>query len=110
MRSSWSAWLSLRVGSMPTLDETVASAVEIFSSSSFPGGQASPASAWAGFYQALLWYEQVTTVPGHSGLPHIIDANRLTRQLTTQGKLSAWQQHAVAVESYLAHEWGVQPD
>src|SRR2546427_11602371 len=94
---------------MPTRIETLTAATNIFNSSTFPTGQPTAASAWAGIYQALMWYEPVQNIPGHDALPHIIDANRLTLPLTGRGELRAWQSHAVSVEIYIAHQWGVDP-
>ena len=42
-------------------------------------------------------------------MPHIIDANRLTQRLSAKGELRVWQARAVAVEEYLARQWGVDP-
>lgn len=57
----------------------------------------------------MLWYEPVTTIPGRTGLPHIIDANRLTHPLSAKGELRVWQARAVAVEKYMAEQWEVDP-
>jgi hypothetical protein len=67
------------------------------------------ARAWSGIYQALSWYEPVSTNPGRTGLPHIIDANRLTHPLSEKGELRIWQARAVAVEKYMAEQWDVDP-
>ncbi len=40
-------------------------------------------------------------------MPHIIDANRLTQPLSATGELRVWQARAVAVEEYVAGQWGV---
>jgi hypothetical protein len=40
-------------------------------------------------------------------LPHIIDANRLTYPLSAKGELRIWQTRAIAVEEYMAEQWGV---
>jgi hypothetical protein len=93
---------------MPTRNQTIVAATELFEGALFPHGTASLKSAWAGIYQCLLWYEVLPNpVVGHPRLPHIIDANRLTK---TQNKgPSAWQRHAIGVEDYLAQEWGISP-
>jgi hypothetical protein len=91
---------------MPTRKQTIEAATQLFDSALFPDGKATLNSAWAGIYQCLLWYETVPKVIlGHSRLPHIIDANRLTK---AQNKgPSAWQTHAINVEEYLAQHWAV---
>lgn len=94
---------------MPTRIETLTAVTRIFNSSAFRGGQPAAATAWSGIYQALLWYEPITTIPGCSGLPHIIDANRLTYPLSANGELRIWQARAVAVEKYMAEQWEVDP-
>ena len=94
---------------MPTRIETLTAVTQIFNSSTFMGGQPSAASAWCGIYQALLWYEPVTSIPGRTALPHIIDANRLTQRLSAKGEPRVWQARAVAVEEYVAQQWGVDP-
>jgi len=94
---------------MPTRIQTLTAVTNIFNASAFPAGHPTAASAWAGIYQALMWYEPVQNIPGHAALPHIIDANRLTAPLTRRGELRAWQSHAVAVENYIADQWGVDP-
>jgi hypothetical protein len=93
---------------MPTRVQTLTAVTAIFNSCTFRGGEPTAATAWSGLYQALLWYEPITTIPGRTGLPHIIDANRLTRPLSGKGELRVWQAHAVAVERYLAEQWGVE--
>jgi hypothetical protein len=96
--------------SMPTRQETAAAASQIFDDSVFPGGQANPRSVWAGFYQALLWYEPLSSpCQERTALPHIIDANRLKRCLAG-GQPNAWQRRAIAVEEYIAQQWGVGAD
>lgn len=92
---------------MPTRIETLTAVTEIFNSSIFQGGKPTATSAWSGIYQALLWYERVSTIPGRTALPHIIDANRLTKPLTNKGELHVWQARAVAVEKYVAENWEV---
>jgi hypothetical protein len=94
---------------MPTRIETLTAVTNIFDSSTFQGGQPAAATAWSGIYQALLWYEPVSTIPGRTGLPHIIDANRLTHPLSAKGELRIWQARAVAVEKYMAEQWEADP-
>lgn len=57
----------------------------------------------------MLWYESIAIIPGRTGLPHIIDANRLTSPISARGELRVWQARAVAVEKYLADQWDVDP-
>jgi DNA (cytosine-5)-methyltransferase 1 len=65
---------------MPTRKQTIETATRLFDSALFPDGVATSRSAWAGIYQCLLWYEMLPhATPGHERLPHIIDANRLTK-------------------------------
>lgn len=94
---------------MPRRQETLTAVTQIFQTATFPAGQANATSAWAGIYQALLWYEPVGTIPGRTGLPHIIDANRLTLPLDKKGRLRVWQSRAMQVEEHTAHQWGVEP-
>jgi hypothetical protein len=94
---------------MPTRIETLTAATTIFNSSSFRGGRPRVDTAWSGLYQALLWYERVDTIPGRAGLPHIIDANRLTCPPSAKGGPRVWQARAVAVEKYMAEQWEVEP-
>jgi hypothetical protein len=93
---------------MPTRQQTIETATRLFDSATFPNGTVTAQSAWSGIYQCLLWYEFLpNAILGHSGLPHIIDANRLTK---SQNKgPSAWQRHAIAVEEYLALHWAIPP-
>ncbi len=93
---------------MPTRQQTLTAVTQIFQTAVFPGGQPTAISAWAGIYQALLWYEPVTTIPGRTGLPHIIDANRLTPPLGASGQPRVWQTRAMNVQDYLAQAWGVE--
>jgi hypothetical protein len=57
----------------------------------------------------MRWYESIASIPGRTALPHIIDANRLTQRLSAKGELRIWQARTVAVEEYLARQWGVDP-
>ena len=94
---------------MPTRVQTLTAATGIFDLSTFRGGEPAAATAWSGIYQALLCYEPVTTIPGRTELPHIIDANRLTHPPSAKGELRVWQARAVAVEKYMAGQWEVDP-
>jgi len=96
---------------MPTQEQTVADAIEIFESASYPTGL-SAETAWLGIYQTLLWYEDVNWV-GFDALPHIIDANQLRpspSQRTRWKRPQAWQKRAQAVERYLAQELECKPE
>ncbi len=93
---------------MPGRQQTLTAVTEIFHNATFPGGQAGAGTAWAGVYQALLWYEPLAIIPGRTGLPHIIDANRLTLPLRLDGRLRVWQSHAIRVEKHIAQQWGVE--
>lgn len=92
---------------MPSRQETLTAVTQIFNSSNFPGGKANAQTAWAGIYQALLWYEPVTTIPGRTALPHIIDANCLTVALGPKNKPRVWQARAINVETYISQTWSV---
>ncbi len=94
---------------MPSKSKTIADAVQIFQSTTFPGGL-SPQTAWLGLYRALMWYEPVN-VMGITSLPHIIDANALRPASPKKvlKKISAWQQRALDFEKYLAQAFGCQP-
>ncbi len=94
---------------MPTRQETLTAVTEVFEKAVFPTKQPTSGSAWAGVYQALLWYEPVRAIPGRTGLPHIIDANRLTPRLDAKGRPRVWQARAIQVETYLAREWRAKP-
>jgi hypothetical protein len=94
---------------MPTRQQTIDAATQLFDNALFPGGKATLQSAWAGIYQCLLWYEVLpNAILGHKRLPHIIDANRLTKN-QSEGP-SVWQRHAIKVEEYLAQHWGIPPE
>lgn len=61
---------------MPTREQTIIDAIQIFNNAAeYPSGL-SEATAWLGIYQTLLWYEPVGSL-GFSELPHIIDADKL---------------------------------
>lgn len=94
---------------MPTRIETLTVVTRIFNTAVYPQSEATLNSAWLGIYQALLWYEPINTLPDRNGLPHIIDANRLTLKPTKKGEPKAWQKYAIAVEEYVAVRLGVQP-
>jgi hypothetical protein len=94
---------------MPTRQQTIETVTRLFDSALFPGGNATTDSAWAGIYQCLLWYEALPSpIAGHHRLPHIIDANRLTKSNGTEP--SAWQRHAINVEEYLSRHWVIPSD
>lgn len=63
-----------------------------------------------GLASIRLWYEPVTKLANRVALPHIIDANRLTCSPTKKGGLKVWQEHAVAVEEYLATALSIKPN
>jgi hypothetical protein len=91
---------------MPTRQQTIEAATQLFDSALFSGGKANLHSAWAGIYQSLLWYEVLpNAILGHASLPHIIDANRLTK-IQNRGP-SVWQRHAINVEDYLSQKWAI---
>lgn len=97
---------------MPSRDQTVADAVEIFESAEYPSGL-NAATAWLGIYQTLLWYEKVNWV-GYRKLPHIIDADNLRpaspAKKRTWKKPNAWQQRAQALTVYLARQLNYPED
>jgi hypothetical protein len=89
---------------MPTRAQTIADAIAIFESAEYPPGL-TPATAWLGIYQTLMWYEPVNWL-GFTALPHIIDANQLRpaspQQQRTWTRPNRWQACAMAVAEYLA--------
>lgn len=91
---------------MPSREQTIADAIRIFENADYPSGS-SPATAWLGIYQTLLWYEPVNWL-GLSQLPHIIDADKLRptspAKKRTWKKPNVWQQRAQAVGKYLAQQ------
>jgi len=95
---------------LPTRAATAAAVASIFDNAKFPGGRPTPENAWVGVYTALLWYEQIAVIPGRMGLPHLIDANRLTKAPRKEGKLYVWQQRAIDFERYVAGQFGVSPE
>jgi hypothetical protein len=89
---------------MPSREQTVQDAIQIFEKADYPDGL-TPATAWQGVYQTLLWYEPVNWV-GIEKLPHIIDADKL-RPASAPRRQSwnaenAWQKRAILVEEHLA--------
>jgi len=94
---------------VPSRIETLTAVTRIFQTSAYPQGALNPDTAWLGIYQALLWYQPVSTLPDRTGLAHIIDANRLTGAPTKKGEPKIWQKHAISVEGYLASQLGVGP-
>lgn len=89
---------------MPSREQTVANAVELFEGAHYPHGLRVE-TAWLGIYQVLLWYEHVDWA-GYTSLPHIAEADRLRPPLRKRGsgaqKATAWQQRAAAAGTYLA--------
>ncbi|MGI0013595.1 MAG: hypothetical protein ACREBU_09165 [Nitrososphaera sp.] len=89
---------------MPTREQTVADAVQIFESAKYPSGL-DATTAWLGVYQTLLWYEPVSWLTFNS-LPHIIDADKLRpaspARKRTWSSPSIWQKRAEAIDLYLA--------
>src|SRR5579863_5781712 len=73
---------------MPTRQQTLTAATQIFESSVFPSGTAAAPTACA-------------------GIPHVVDSNRLTVPPKANGQPRAWQAHAIAAEGYFAQQWGV---
>lgn len=97
---------------MPTREQTIADAIQIFENAEYPSGL-STATAWLGLYQTLLWYEPVNWL-GFSALPHIIDADKLrpaspARKRTWKSP-SAWQRRAEALGIHLAEQLGCSVD
>jgi hypothetical protein len=85
-------------------------ALHLFQNAAYPNGL-SGTNAWIGIYQVLLWYEPVT-IGSITGLPHIIDADKLRPPSYRPARhgISAWQQRAQAVEQYLAQQLRCQPN
>lgn len=97
---------------MPSREQTIADAVQIFENANYPSGL-TPSTAWMGIYQTLLWYEPVNWL-GFTELPHIIDADKLRPSSPAKKrswkKPTVWQRRAQAVGEYLAHELGCPVD
>jgi hypothetical protein len=93
---------------MPTREQTILDAVQIFENAEHPSGL-SMATAWLGIYQTLLWYEPVNWA-GFSDLPHIIDSDKLRPSSPAKkrqwGGPQPWQIRAQAVSEYLARRLG----
>ena len=91
---------------MPTREQTITDAIHVFENALYPS-DLSPATAWLGIYQALLWYEPVNWV-GFIDLPHIIDADKLRpaslAKKRTWTRPNAWQRRAQLVSEYLAQQ------
>lgn len=87
---------------MPTRQQTIADAIQIFESADYPSGL-NPTTAWLGLYQTLLWYEPVN-LSGFGYLPHIIDADKLrpSSHRSTRNNATPWQIRAQAFDTYLA--------
>ncbi len=97
---------------MPSRELTERDAVEILEQAQYPKGL-TPATAWIGIYQALLWYEPVNWL-GIEQLPHIIEADKLrpanaARKLTWKTQ-NVWQQRAGMLEKYMATTLGCGTD
>lgn len=91
---------------MPSRSQTIADALGIIQSTTYPGGF-SAQTAWIGTYRALMWYEPVNAA-GIVALPHIIDANQLRPVGSKKAPTApnAWQRRAQAFEQYLAQALG----
>jgi len=93
---------------MPTREKTIADAIQIFKTSSYPLGLSS-STAWLGIYQALLWFEPVNHL-SFTSLPHIIDADKLRPSTAAKKKKwkspTVWQQRAQKVADYLSNQLG----
>lgn len=88
---------------MPSRKETVRDAIHIFESAEYPR-EMSPANAWLGIYQALLWYEPIYWL-GFTELPHIIDADKLRPAgRRSWASPNVWQRRAEALAFYLAEQ------
>src|SRR5439155_20495411 len=89
---------------MPTREQTIKDAVEVFENAEYPSGL-NASTAWLGIYQTLLWYEPIHWL-GFTELPHIIDSNQLrpaSPQLQrTWTKPNKWQARAQGISEYLA--------
>jgi hypothetical protein len=97
---------------MPSRQQTIADAVNIFQKSSYPTSL-SAMSTWLGIYQTLLWYEPVNCV-GYTTLPHIIDADKLRptsiAKRDKQVHPNAWQRRAQDINAYLAQQMRCSTD
>jgi hypothetical protein len=97
---------------MPTREQTISDAVQVFENAKYPFGL-NATTAWLGIYQTLLWYEPVNWA-GFDELPHIIDADKLRPALPVKKRTwtspSAWQRRAQALNGYLAERLGCPID
>ena len=97
---------------MPSREQTIADATQIFENAYYPSGLTS-GTAWLGIYQTLLWYEPVNLL-GFSSLPHIIDADKLRPASATRKPTwiaaRPWQKRAQLFAGYLAQELRCSPD
>jgi hypothetical protein len=94
---------------MPTREQTVADAIQIFENADYPSGL-SAATVWLGIYQTLLWYEPVNWLE-FSDLPHIIDADKLRpSKKRTWTSPNVWQRRAQTLSIFLAKELGCSVD
>jgi hypothetical protein len=93
---------------MPTREQTVADAIQVFENAEYPSGL-SVSTAWLGIYQVLLWYEPVNWV-GFTELPHIIDADKLRPSSPAKRRAwtrpNVWQRRAQILSEYLARQLG----
>jgi len=93
---------------MPTREQTISDALQIFKTSSYPLGLSS-STAWLGIYQALLWFEPVNHL-SFTSLPHIIDADKLRPSTAAKKKKwkspTVWQQRAQKIADYLSDKLG----
>src|SRR5574341_924607 len=92
---------------MPTRQQTIDDAIEIFENATYPHGL-NVSSAWLGIYQTLLWYEPVNQLQ-YTELPHIIDADKLHPKKLTGNKPQAWQVRADIINNYLAQQLNCPP-
>lgn len=93
---------------MPSREQTIADAVDIFERAIYPSGL-NPGTVWLGMYQVLLWCEPIGCL-GFDHLPHIIDADKLRPNSPAKKliwtKPKAWQERAHALGIHLANSLG----
>src|SRR4030067_2397704 len=89
---------------MPTRQETINNAIQIFENLSY-SPNLNVGNSWLGIYRTLLWFEPINWL-GYSKLPHIIDADKLRPSSPTRRRSwvnpSIWQERSQAVTEYLA--------
>ncbi|NQS97401.1 MAG: hypothetical protein HQ591_03015 [candidate division Zixibacteria bacterium] len=87
-------------------------AIDLFDSSIYPNGL-TEGSAWLGFYQTLIWFEESLS-EGVPPLLHIIDSDKLRPAVSLDMKYSQkskiWVHRARMVAEYLAKELNVSID